>query len=246
MKLIKKYSFLLVCIIALVSWTQQAPVKVYMIGDSTMANKKPEVFPETGWGQVFGEYFTKDVVIDNRAQNGRSTKSFINEKRWDSVMSTLRAGDYVIIEFGHNDEKVEKPGTGCTLDEYRANLVKFITETREKQGIPILMTPIVRRNFVNGVLTDTHGGYPGVVREVAAKYNVAFVDMLQKSEAAVRLMGDEPTKKLWNWADSGLYKYYPKGVKDNTHLNPAGAHKMAELAVEGIKELKLPLVAYLK
>jgi lysophospholipase L1-like esterase len=246
MKLLKKYSILVICTIALVSWTRQAPVKVYMIGDSTMANKKPEVFPETGWGQVFNEYFTKDVVIDNRAQNGRSTKSFINEKRWDDVMSTLKTGDYVIIEFGHNDEKVEKPTVGTTIDEFKTNLLKFINDARSKGATPILMTPVTRRSFKNGVLTNSHGLYPDAVRDVAAKNNVSFVDMLAKSEKVVSKMGEAPSQTLWNWADSGAYKGFPKGVKDNTHFNPTGAHKMAELAVEGIKELKLPLAAYLK
>lgn len=234
--------FLFIC------WTvvQKTPVKVFMIGDSTMANKSPGAYPETGWGQVFKEYFTTDVTIDNRAMNGRSTKSFINEKRWQNVYDNLKPGDYVFIEFGHNDEKIEKPTVGTTLDEFRINLVKFITETREKKGIPILLTPVMRRSFTDGVFKDTHGGYPDVVREVAAKYNVVFIDMQHKSEKLLLQLGDEPSKKLFNWADSGAYKGYPKGVKDNTHFNPTGAHKMAELAVEGIKELNLPLAGYLK
>jgi len=241
-----KLSLYVFSALALLSWIQPTPVKVYMIGDSTMANKKPEIYPETGWGQVFNEYFTGDVIIDNRAQNGRSTKSFINEKRWDDVMSTLKAGDYVIIEFGHNDEKVEKPAVGTTIDEFKSNLLKFVTDTRSKGATPILMTPVTRRSFKDGVLTNSHGLYPDAVRDVAAKNNVAFVDMLSKSEKLVKAMGEEPSVKLWNWADSGVYKGFPKGVKDNTHFNPTGAHKMAELAVEGIKELKLPLAAYLK
>ncbi|MBW4891527.1 rhamnogalacturonan acetylesterase [Mucilaginibacter sp. HMF5004] len=245
MKFIKPIAFILLTAI-LVSWTKLTPIKVYMIGDSTMANKSPGVYPETGWGQVFKEYFTGDVTIDNRAQNGRSTKSFINEKRWDDVMSTLQAGDYVIIEFGHNDEKVEKPNTGTTIDEFKANLLKFVTDARGKGATPILMTPVTRRSFKDGVLTNSHGLYPDAVRDVATKNNVAFVDMLQKSEKLVKAMGEAPSQSLWNWADSGVYKGFPKGVKDNTHFNPTGAHKMAELAVEGLKELKLPLTAYLK
>lgn len=221
-------------------------IKIYMIGDSTMANKVPGVYPETGWGQVFNEYFNKEIVVDNRAQNGKSTKSFIAEKRWDKIMDSLKAGDYVFIEFGHNDEKVDKPGVGATLDEYRANLLRFVTEARSKQAIPVLMTPIMRRSFYKGLFHDTHGAYPDAVRALAKENNVAFIDMHKKSEKVLIDLGDEPTKKLFNWADSGAYAGFPKGVKDNTHLNPVGAHRMAELAVEGIRELKLPLAEYLK
>ena len=236
----------LFCVIALCfTIAQNKRVKVYMIGDSTMANKSPNNYPETGWGMKFGEFFTKDVVIDNRAQNGRSTKSFINEKRWQAIADSLKPGDYVFIEFGHNDEKIDKPTVGTTLDEFKTNLLRFINETKQKGGIPVLMTPVVRRNFVNGVLTDTHGAYPDVVRAVAAETHVAFIDMQRKSEKLVIALGDVPSIKLWNWADSGVYKGFPKGVKDNTHFNPTGARAMAALAAEGVKESGLPLAGYL-
>ncbi|MES2275949.1 MAG: rhamnogalacturonan acetylesterase [Bacteroidota bacterium] len=221
-------------------------IRIYMIGDSTMANKVPGVYPETGWGQVFNEYFDHHVVIDNRAQNGKSTKSFIAENRWKHIMDSLKAGDYVFIEFGHNDEKVDKPGVGATLEEYRTNLLRFVTDARSKQAIPVLMTPIMRRSFHAGIFHDTHGAYPEVVRALADEFKVAFIDMHQKSEKLLVTTGEEETKKMFNWADSGAYAGFPKGVKDNTHLNPVGAHKMAELAVEGIRELKLPLTKFLK
>jgi len=222
------------------------PVKIYMIGDSTMANKVPGVYPETGWGQVFNEYFDNRIVIDNRAQNGKSTKSFIAENRWKHIMDSLKAGDYVFIEFGHNDEKVDKPGIGATLEEYRANLLHFVNDARSKGATPVLMTPIMRRSFHDGIFHDTHGAYPDVVRALAAENKVPFIDMHKKSEALLVATGEEETKEMFNWADSGAYAGFPKGVKDNTHLNPVGAHKMAELAVEGIRELKLPLARYLK
>lgn len=222
------------------------PIKIYMIGDSTMANKVPGVYPETGWGQVFNEYFDSHVVIDNRAQNGKSTKSFIAENRWKHIMDSIKADDYVFIEFGHNDEKIDKPGVGATLEEYRANLLRFVTDARSKQAIPVLMTPIMRRSFHDGVFHDTHGAYPDVVRALAEENKVPFIDMHKKSEELLVAAGEEETKKMFNWADSGAYAGFPKGVKDNTHLNPVGAHKMAELAVEGIRELKLSLAKYLK
>ncbi|HEY4207450.1 MAG TPA: rhamnogalacturonan acetylesterase [Puia sp.] len=225
---------------------QPKKIKIYMIGDSTMANKTAKVYPETGWGQVLHEYFNDDVVISNHAQNGKSTKSFITENRWQRVADSLQEGDYVFIQFGHNDEKVDKPGIGATPEEYRANLVRFITEARAKKAIPILLTPIMRRSFYKGEFHDTHGLYPDVVRNLAAEYKVPLIDMHRKSEALLKTYGDEPSKQLFNWADSGAYAGFPAGVKDNTHFNLAGAHKMAELAVEGIRDLQLPLTAWLK
>jgi len=133
-------------------------ITVYMIGDSTMANKEAKAYPETGWGMAFQQFFDKDVTIDNRAMNGRSTLSFINENRWQPIVDKLEKGDYVFIEFGHNDEKINKAGVGTSLADYRKNLIKFITETREKKATPVLLTPVMRRSYVNGVFTDSHGG----------------------------------------------------------------------------------------
>lgn len=221
-------------------------IRLYMMGDSTMANKVAAVYPETGWGQVLQQYFDDRVTVDNRAQNGKSTKSFIAEHRWQRILDSLKAGDYVIIEFGHNDEKVDKPGVGATLDEYRANLIMFVDSIRARCAFPLLLTPIMRRSFANGVFHDTHGKYPDVVREVAKTYHVPLIDMHRKSEKLLISLGDEASKTLFNWADSGVYTGFPAGVKDNTHLNPKGANAMAGLAVEGIRELDLPLAKYLK
>ncbi|MBA4197094.1 MAG: GntR family transcriptional regulator [Chitinophaga sp.] len=219
-------------------------ITIWMIGDSTMANKQEKAFPETGWGMAFGQFFNKDVTIDNRAQNGRSTLSFINEKRWDEVYNNLKEGDYVFIEFGHNDEKIDKPGVGVSIDEYKKNLSRFVNEARSKKAIPVLLTPITRRSFKNGVFTETHGLYPDAVRTVADSLHVPLIDMHKKSIALITSMGDEPSKALYNYLEAG-HKNYPEGKKDDTHFSPLGAKKIAALAVEGIKELKLDLVKYL-
>ncbi len=220
------------------------PIVVYIIGDSTAANKNPKAFPETGWGMELGSSFTKEVKVDNRALNGRSTKSFINEKRWESVLSTLKEGDYVLIEFGHNDEKVENPNVGTSLDEFKTNLIKYIQETRAKKANPILLTPIARRNFKNGILTDTHGKYPDVVRKLADSLHLPLIDMQRKTEKLISGLGDQPSVKLFNHVDSG-HVNYPKGKKDNTHLSPEGAKAVAGLVVEGIVETKIALAKYL-
>ncbi len=219
---------------------QKKKLTLWMIGDSTMANKSPKTFPETGWGMEFGKFFDNSVTIDNRAQNGRSTKSFINEKRWDSVLAGLNEGDYVFIEFGHNDEKIDKPKVGTSIEEFKANLVKFVIEARAKGGIPVLLTPVTRRSFKGGILTDSHGNYPAATISVADSLHVPLIDLLAKSKSYVSGLGDEQSKQLYNYVDSGNVNY-PQGKKDDTHFSPVGAKKMAELAVEGIKELKLDL-----
>lgn len=218
----------------------QKKITIWMIGDSTMAQKSKKAFPETGWGMEFGKYFDNTVTIKNKALNGKSTKSFINEKRWDSVMENIREGDYVFIEFGHNDEKIDKPTVGTSIIEFKANLTRFVLETRAKGGIPVLLTPVTRRSFKNGVLTDSHGNYPTATISVADSLHVPLIDMLEKSKSYVTTLGDGASKQLYNYVDSGNVNY-PSGKQDDTHFSPVGANKMAELAVEGIKELKLDL-----
>lgn len=215
-------------------------ITIWMVGDSTMANKSPKAYPETGWGMAFAPFFDKDVKVDNRALNGRSTKSFINEKRWQPILDSIQPGDYVFIEFGHNDEKVEKPAVGTSLDSFRIYLSKYVNETRSKQGIPILLTPITRRSFKDGVLTNSHGDYPAVVKAVADSLKVPMIDMLAMSSEYVTSLGVEKSKILYNYVDSGNANY-PTGKKDDTHFSPVGAQKMAELAASAIRDLHLPL-----
>ena len=242
----KLKSLLLLLPLGLLSFIiSQKKITIWMIGDSTMANKQEKAYPETGWGMAFGQFFNNDAIIDNRAQNGRSTLSFINEKRWDDVFNNLKEGDYVFIEFGHNDEKIDKPGVGTSIEEYKKNLSRFVLEARSKKAVPVLLTPTMRRSFKNGVFADTHGLYPDAVRKVADSLKVPLIDMHKKSEKLLVSMGDEPSKQLFNYVEPG-HKNYPEGKKDDTHFSPLGAQKMAELAVEGIKELKLGLVNYLK
>ena len=241
------YKYLLASTILMLSMlnTAQEKTTIYIIGDSTAANKSTKAFPETGWGMSLASYFTQEVKVDNRALNGRSTKSFINEKRWESILTTLKSGDYVLIEFGHNDEKVDKPAVGTQLPEFKANLIKFVQETQAKKAFPVLLTPIVRRNFVDGKLVDTHKGYPDVVRKLADSLHLPLIDMEKKTGKLVTKLGEVPSIKLFNHLDSG-HVNYPKGVKDNTHLSPDGAKAFAGLVAEGIKEKRLPLAKYLR
>ena len=217
-------------------------IKVYLIGDSTISKKEVKAYPETGWGMPFAYFFDSTVTIDNRAKNGRSTKTFISEKLWEPVEASLNEGDYVFIQFGHNDESKEKVDRYTTPDEYKANLVKFITESRNKKAIPILLTPVSRRYFDTlGNIKETHKEYSALVREVAKATNTPLIDLDEKSRALYQQLGQENTKLLFNHLEPNEHPNYPAGKKDDTHFNELGARKIAELVLVGIKELHLEL-----
>src|SRR5580704_3189439 len=138
---------LITCLILLSFLPREKKITVWLVGDSTMANKEIKAYPETGWGMPFATFFDSAVVIDNRAKNGRSSKSFIAEGLWRSVLDSLQAGDYVFIQFGHNDEGKEKAGRYTTPDEFRVNLVRYVSEARSRGAFPALVTPVSRRGF---------------------------------------------------------------------------------------------------
>ena len=228
----------------IIAFAQKPPITVYLAGDSTMAQKQPDKRPETGWGEKLQPYFDpQKVKIDNRAQNGRSTKSFIDEGRWKAIADNLKKGDYVFIEFGHNDEKSDKPEIYAAANtDYRNNLIKFVTEVRAKNAFPILLTPVARRKFdEQGNLVDTHGEYPGAVRKVAAELKVPLIDMSVLSEKVLKDDGAEKSRQLFLQLKPGENPNYPKGVEDNTHFNQHGAEEMAKLAIGEIKRQKIRL-----
>ncbi len=217
-----------------------------MIGDSTMADKPVVDNPEVGWGQVFPKFFDSTVTVENHAMNGRSTRSFLAENRWEPVLEKLKPGDYVVIQFGHNDEKPEKVDRYTPPDDYRRNLIKFVTETAAKGATPILCTPIVRRRFdKDGKFYDEHGVYPDVVREIAASHKVPLIDMHRKSRDLLVRLGPDSSKSLFLWIEPGQYKSLPKGRRDDTHFSLYGATTMAEFAADGIRSLGLDLAKHL-
>lgn len=245
-------------------------ITVFMIGDSTMANKVlTGGNPERGWGEMLAGFFTEDIRVDNHAVNGRSSKSFINEGRWDAVLGKIKPGDYVIIQFGHNDEKPQAdrhtdPGT--TFD---ANLRKFVNETRAKGGIPVLMNSIVRRNFIapmdsvvakdhglvpgkspepveGNVLYETHGAYLDPPRNVAKELNVPFVDANKITHDLVQGLGPEESSKLFMWVEPNAVPAIPQGRHDNTHLNVHGARIVAGLLVDALAKEVPALARYVR
>ncbi len=228
-------------------YQDQRPVHVFMIGDSTMADKKAETAPERGWGQMLQPFFTDKVKVSNHARNGRSSKSFIDEGRWRVVLDSLQTGDYVIIQFGHNDQKDDPARHTDPYSSYKSNLEKYVNETRAKGAFPILCTSIVRRKFdEKGNLIDTHGEYPVVTRLVAGEMNVPLLDMQKRTNDLVSDLGPEKSKVLYLHTAPGEYPNRPDGVRDDTHLCIEGAKIVARLAIEEMKELKLPVMDYLK
>ena len=233
--------------IILLGFYQQPTPTIYLAGDSTMAEKLPEKRPETGWGEKLHLYLTDNIKIDNRAKNGRSSKSFISEGRWKTIVDTLKEGNYVFIQFGHNDESPSKGDRYSTPDEFKTNLKKYVNETREKKAIPVLLTPVVRRRFdENGNFYRSHGEYPDLVRAVAEELNVPLIDVQKKSEELLKELGEEKSKELFLILKPGVSKNYPEGNEDNTHFNDYGAKIIASLVAEEIAGLDIDLKNYVK
>lgn len=252
----------MICIafFVLTSMTQDRVITIFMVGDSTMANKDIRGDKqERGWGMALQCYFDDRVLIDNHAVNGRSSKSFIDEGRWTKVLEKIRPGDYVVIQFGHNDEKPKadrhtEPGT--TFD---ANLRKMVREARERGAKPILMNAVVRRNFravvpqndddealrntkaadidkpksgvtdEGEILVDTHGNYLLSPRTVSRDAGAIFIDANKITHDLEQGLGREGSKRLHMIFEKGEHPSLPEGRNDNTHYNVWGAHQVARL-----------------
>jgi lysophospholipase L1-like esterase len=222
---------------------------LHLIGDSTMADKPTDPSnPEHGWGQMLPAFFRDPAMVVNHAVNGRSTKSFIDEGRWQQVLEALHPGDYVLIQFGHNDEKTEDPKRyAAPHGAYQDNLRRFIRESRARGATPLLATPVVRRKWdANGKLVDTHGEYPDAMRSVAGEENVPLLELQRLTAAMVEKQGVEGSKKTYLWIPPGAYARLPNGREDDTHFSAEGATAVAALAVQEMRRLDLPLVRWLK
>lgn len=247
---------LLVMLLALTAGKRHATI--FVIGDSTAADKShPETNPERGWGMVLQGCFDSDITVDNHAVNGRSSKSFIDEGRWQKVLGRIKPGDYVLIQFGHNDEKPaldRHTDPGTTFD---ANLERFVRETRERGGQPVLMNAVVRRCFYSqrpdgqddeslrktvytdekinsDTLIDTHGAYLLSPRNVARRMRVPFIDANRITHDLEQGLGVIGSRRLHMWFRPGEVPAIPKGRQDNTHYNVYGAHRVANLLADAL------------
>jgi lysophospholipase L1-like esterase len=215
---------------------EKKKITIWMCGDSTMSIKEKRAYPETGWGMPFIYFWDSTINVENLAKNGRSTSSFRNEGLWQKVMDNAGEGDYVFIQFGHNDEVATKK-TYTTETEFTNNLKQYVSEARSKKATPILLTPMARRKFDNtGKIEGTHDVYSRIVRDVAKKESVILFDMDKITQQLYQQFGVENSKLLFMQLKPGEHPNYPEGRDDNTHFNELGARLLAQLVLEEIRK----------
>src|SRR5215204_6131591 len=216
-------------------------ITIWLCGDSTMSIKETKAYPETGWGMPFVYFWDSTVNIENLAKNGRSTSSFRNEGLWKKVTDGAAEGDYVFIQFGHNDEVPTKK-TYTTEVEFKNNLKQYVAEARGKKATPIMFTPMARRKFdVAGKIEGTHDVYSQIVRDVVKEEKVILFDMDKITQQLYQQFGVENSNLLFLQLKPGEHPNYPGGKVDNTHFNELGARLVAQLVLKEIKNQKLEL-----
>jgi lysophospholipase L1-like esterase len=221
---------------------QKKKIKLFIAGDSTASIKDVKAFPENGWGMPFVHFWDSTVTVVNKAKNGRSTSSFQTEGLWKSIMDEASEGDYVFIQFGHNDEVPTKK-TATTPEQFKSNLKKFVTETREKKAIPVLLTSMARRKFDStGKIVGTHDEYMKITRAVAKEENAVLFDMDIITQQLYQKFGPENSALLFLQLKPGEHPNHPQGKDDNTHFNEFGARLVAQLVLKEISS-QLPELA---
>lgn len=223
-------------------------ITVYLAGDSTVSDYPKNRAPESGWGQAIGVMFDENVMVKNEAASGRSAKSFITEGRLAKILKEIHRGDYLFIQFGHNDQKINDPNRSTEpFTTYKSYLKQYIDGAREKGAIPVLVTPVERRKFsVDGKAIDTHGHYPEAMKELGKEEHVVVIDLTTKSKQLFERLGQEKTKDIFLFLDAGENPNFPNGVMDNTHFQEKGAREMARLVLDGIEEQNIPLRLHIK
>jgi lysophospholipase L1-like esterase len=212
-------------------------MRVFIAGDSTAAYKARDKRPETGWGEKIPEFFDPSIDFRNFALNGRSTKSFIDEGHLMLIEAQIRAGDWLIVQFGHNDEKDDPARHSDPDTTFRDNLAQFVRVAREAGAHPLILSSIARRNFTaDGPVTNSHGVYPEAMRDFAAGAGVPYIDINLLTIGTMNRLGPNETKKVYLHLAPGEHPNYPEGVQDNTHLQDAGARLVASLIAESIAE----------
>lgn len=224
-------------------WRPVSVVTLHLAGDSTMANKPDPAYPERGWGQAFRAWVPPSLRLVNHAVNGRSTKSFRDLGHWDNLLALLREGDWVVLQFGHNDARKDDPERYADpAVDYPANLRRFIAEVRAKGAHPVLATPVVRREWSKqGELVNSHQGYPAAARAVAAEEKVPLLDLEAVTRRLVTELGPAASEKLFLNYAPGEHPRLPEGKTDNTHFNEEGARRVAALVLEEMRRIGLPI-----
>jgi lysophospholipase L1-like esterase len=226
---------------------QITPVKdqvtIYLSGNSTVVNQEDE--PWASWGQMIPRFFTPGVAFANHAESGLTLGSFIGSRRLDKIMRVIKPGDYLFIEFGHNDQK-EKGENDGAWKSYTERLKLFIQQTRKKGAIPVIVTSTSRRSFgPDGKIVNSLGDYPAAARKVAQDENVALIDLNMLSTRLYEALGEEPSKKAFVHYPANSYPGQDKALADNTHFNPYGAYELAKCIVQGIKDNHLGIEKFI-
>ncbi|MCR4897108.1 MAG: rhamnogalacturonan acetylesterase [Lachnospiraceae bacterium] len=216
---------------------------VYYAGDSTVQTNDIATYPQTGMGQVLGLYLRADVPVSNHGKNGRSTKSYIAEQRLSPIGERITAGDFLLIQFGHNDEKeADRSRYAAPFGEYQANLEHIANVALERGAYPVLITPLERRRFApDGTPGDpTHGEYPEAVQQLGERLGIPVIDLNGESRKAIREAGPEGSKEWFLHLPAGKYAAFPDGKEDDTHLSYAGAVRFADIIARGLERLGSP------
>jgi lysophospholipase L1-like esterase len=202
--------------------------------------------PKAGWGQMISQFFSSDILFKNHAIGGRSAKSFINEGRLDTILREIKPNDYLLIQFGHNDANKSRPDRYSSVPEYKIYLKKYVNGARQHGAIPILITPMGKRDFNKdtGKFNVSFPEYVQGMKEVAEELKVAMVDLSSLSVAYYNKIGIEGTRTVFLHTEPGIYAAYPNGSQDNTHFQEYGAIQIAYLLSSSIKELDIPLSSF--
>lgn len=209
--------------------------KVFLLGDSTCAVKEEEARPETGWGEMFAPYLRDGWTLVNLARNGRSTEMILLEGIFYDCFWQAERGDWVLIQFGHNENKKEVFRYTDPDGKFVFNLCYMAGNLLKKGVHVVFLSPISRRHFENGRAVSTHFGYPEAMRRTAAALGLPFVELTEKTLAILNETGDEESKKWFMNFPAGVYENWPDGKSDDTHLRPEGARWIASLVYEGLR-----------
>jgi pectinesterase len=210
-------------------------VHIYVAGDSTASIYTTKEAPRAGWGQALPVFFTSNAVVVDVAKSGASSKSFIDMGRLDHILGLIAKGDYLLISFGHNDEKSDPSLHTDPATTYKSYLSQYIDKARAKGANPVLITPVERRRFTSaGVITPSHGAYPAAMTQLAAAKHVPLIDLTATSTQLWNAQGVAGTKNYFLILPAGKYPNYPNGVTDNTHFQAYGAIEVARLVARGL------------
>ncbi len=216
---------------------------LYLAGNSTVTDQDHE--PWASWGQMITPYFDQEIVVANFAESGESLASFKGSGRLRKLLTLIRPGDYLFIEFGHNDQKRKGKGIG-PWQSFTDLLTEFVTEAREKEAIPVLLTPTQRRTFGDsGRIYPTHGDYPAAMRKVAEELEVPLIDLHHMTRILYESWGPETSKKAFVHYAAGSFPGQTETLEDNTHFNAFGAHEIALCVLKGITDLNLELKTHI-